>query len=186
MSSRPYRASIGVLSVLCAAAATAVVAGQPPGAPYAGQQARSIKALSDQERSALLAGQGSGFAKAAELNGYPGPAHVLELAAQLHLDASQRAGTEALMADHRRRAREIGADLIAAEAELDGLFADRRARAESVDATTQKVATVQARLRAEHLKTHLLQTALLTPEQIERYASLRGYRRHDGKAHRHP
>ena len=186
MSSRSHRACIEVLSALCFAAATTVTVAQPSAAPYAGQQARTIKALSDQERAALLAGHGSGFAKAAELNGYPGPAHVLELAGQLHLDSSQRAGTEALMAEHRLRARAIGADLVAAEAELEGLFASRQANAEAVDAATQKVAMLQARLRAEHLKTHLLQTALLTPHQVERYASLRGYRATDGKAHRHP
>src|SRR5688500_491116 len=45
-------------------------------APYAGQQSRDIKSLSEQEIAALLAGQGAGLAKAAELNGYPGPAHV--------------------------------------------------------------------------------------------------------------
>jgi hypothetical protein len=39
--------------------------------------------------STLLSGQGSGFAKPAELNGYPGPAHVLELAGPLGLDAPQ-------------------------------------------------------------------------------------------------
>ena len=80
------------------------------------------------------------------------------------------------MAEHRRRAREMGAELVAAEAELDALFADRRAHVASVEAVTQKVASVQARLRAEHLNTHLLQTALLTPAQVERYAVLRGYR----------
>jgi hypothetical protein len=55
--------------------------------PYAGQEQRPIKALSDQEVAALLAGQGAGFAKAAELNGYPGPMHVLELADRLALSA---------------------------------------------------------------------------------------------------
>jgi hypothetical protein len=51
--------------------------------PYAGQERHDIKSLSPQEVTALLAGQGAGFAKAAELNGYPGPAHVIELADQL-------------------------------------------------------------------------------------------------------
>ena len=45
--------------------------------PYAGQQARTIKALSDDDLAALRKGEGMGMAKAAELNGYPGPAHVL-------------------------------------------------------------------------------------------------------------
>ena len=40
-----------------------------------------IKSLSQDDQSALLAGRGMGLARPAELNGYPGPAHVLELAA---------------------------------------------------------------------------------------------------------
>jgi hypothetical protein len=41
--------------------------------PYAGQQTGTIKALSDEDITALLKGDGMGFAKVAELNGYPGP-----------------------------------------------------------------------------------------------------------------
>ena len=62
--------------------ATATLAGSP----YAGQVNAPIKALTAEEQAALLDGQGAGFAKAAELNGYPGPKHVLELSAQLGLD----------------------------------------------------------------------------------------------------
>jgi hypothetical protein len=40
---------------------------------YAGQQARTTKALSDEDIAALSNGEGKGMAKAAELNGYPGP-----------------------------------------------------------------------------------------------------------------
>jgi len=36
-----------------------------------------------------------GLAKAAELNGYPGPKHVLELAGPLKLTSAQVAATEA-------------------------------------------------------------------------------------------
>jgi hypothetical protein len=59
--------------------------------PYAGQQTRAVKALSDDEIAALRKGEGMGMAKAAELNGYPGPAHVLQLAGPLGLtDAAPR------------------------------------------------------------------------------------------------
>ena len=52
--------------------------------PYAGLEARSIKALSDQQIADLKAGRGMGLALAAELNGHPGPMHVLELADPLN------------------------------------------------------------------------------------------------------
>jgi hypothetical protein len=53
--------------------------------PYAGQQTRMIKALSDQEVSDYVEGRGMGSSKAAELNHYPGPAHVLVDSSRLEL-----------------------------------------------------------------------------------------------------
>ncbi len=143
--------------------------------PYVGQQDRAVKSLSEQDIDGLRAGAGAGYAKAAELNGYPGPAHVLELARQLQLDPAQQEATKALLNDHKGRARSLGAELIDAETALDRLFADKTADASSVDRATAQVGALQARLRAEHLKTHLAQTALLTPGQVQRYAALRGY-----------
>jgi hypothetical protein len=58
--------------------------------PYAGMQTRTIKALSEQQIADLKAGRGMGLVLPAELNGYPGPAHVLELSDQLGLSAEQK------------------------------------------------------------------------------------------------
>jgi hypothetical protein len=69
---------------------------------YAGQQKREIKALSEAEVSAYLDGRGMGLAKAAELNGYPGPAHVLDLAEKLQLTPQQQ-GTTTQGLDERGR-----------------------------------------------------------------------------------
>ncbi|MDZ7748093.1 MAG: hypothetical protein U5K43_03955 [Halofilum sp. (in: g-proteobacteria)] len=44
--------------------------------PYAGQETRAIASLSPEEVQGYLAGEGKGMARAAELNGHPGPAHV--------------------------------------------------------------------------------------------------------------
>jgi hypothetical protein len=155
-------------------AAASAHAETAPG-PNSGQQTRSIKALSDSEVKSLLDGSGGGFAKAAELNGYPGPAHVLELSAQLRLDASQEKATRDLLVAHKARASNIGVELIAAERELDALFAQKQADSVAVDRATQRVGLLQAQLRAEHLKTHLSQTGLLRPDQVHAYAVLRGY-----------
>ena len=75
-----------------------------PPLPYAGQQSREIKSMSMQEVGDYLAGKGMGLAKAAELNGYPGPAHVIELAEQLALTTEQRAQTETLFKDMQAKA----------------------------------------------------------------------------------
>ena len=114
-------------------------------------------------------------AKAAELNGYPGPAHVLELKTKLKLTDLQRTATEALMASHKGQAQALGAQLIEAERALDAAFALKTADAASVTDLTKHIGELQAKLRAEHLQTHLTQTAMLTPEQIANYQTLRGY-----------
>ena len=147
----------------------------PAPSPYAGEQARRIKSLADSDITGLLAGAGAAFAKAAELNGYPGPAHVIELREQLGLSPGQLEASQALMAAHKTRARALGQELVDAERRLDALFADRRAQADTVEAATAEVGRISARLRAEHLNTHLQQTALLRPAQVQAYNQFRGY-----------
>jgi Spy/CpxP family protein refolding chaperone len=143
--------------------------------PYAGQQSRDIKALSEQEVRDLLAGAGMGLAKAAELNRHPGPMHALELADRLELSTAQRNDLEALMQRHKARARAIGEQVVALERALDALFAGGNATAAEVERMTAAIGAAQARLRAEHLNTHLETTALLTAPQVERYVKARGY-----------
>jgi hypothetical protein len=151
------------------------VVAQTANTPYTGEQSRSIKSLSDSDVAGLLAGQGAGFAKAAELNGYPGPAHTLELKDRLGLSPAQVSASEALMSAHKARARELGASLVQAERKLDLLFAQKVADAGAVEQASREVGLLQAQLRAEHLKTHLNQTALLNSDQIKSYSALRGY-----------
>jgi len=56
---------------------------------YVGQENRDIKSLSPQEMSDYLEGKGMGYAKSAELNKYPGPRHVLDMASELGLTQEQ-------------------------------------------------------------------------------------------------
>ena len=168
--------SIARFLALVVAAASMHVAAQHAGhSPYAGQQQRAIKALSDQEVKDLLDGAGMGLAKAAELNRYPGPPHVLEHAAALELTDAQRQALDTLIKRHRAEARRLGARVVELERELDALFASGAADAESVDRVLAQLGEAGARLRGSHLKTHLETRALLTPAQVERYVELRGY-----------
>lgn len=143
--------------------------------PYAGMQARPIKALSEQQVADLGAGRGMGLALAAELNGYPGPSHVLELADKLDLTADQRAGVQRLFDAMKTEALPLGSKLIEQEAELDRQFANRTVTPESLKASTGTVAATQGALREAHLKYHLSTAAILTPGKMQRYAELRGY-----------
>lgn len=113
--------------------------------------------------------------RAAELNGYPGPIHVLELADKLELTATQRAQIEALFAAMKAEAVPLGERLIAQEADLDRQFASRTITPATLAAGTEAIGMTQAALRNAHLKYHLATVAILMPGQVERYASLRGY-----------
>jgi Spy/CpxP family protein refolding chaperone len=156
--------------------------------PYAGQESREIKALSPEDVSALLSGKGMGFAKAAELNGFAGPAHVLELATQLHLTPEQRARTEALFASMSAKASSSGRALVDKERELDQLFATKAITPERLSSALKEIGGLQAQVRDAHLEAHLAQVEILTPEQNARYSELRGYgaaAAHGGHEHQH-
>ena len=155
--------------------ASVAAAAQAADAPYAGQQTRAIKALSDDETKALLAGAGQGYARAAELNHHPGPMHTLQLAAQLDLTPMQKETLAQLMARHKVEARALGADVVRLEAELDALFASGKPVRESVEAKAAEAGLAQARYRASHLTTHIETARIMTAAQIERYDRLRGY-----------
>jgi Spy/CpxP family protein refolding chaperone len=143
--------------------------------PYAGLQTRPIKALSEQQVADLGAGRGMGLALAAELNGYPGPSHVLELADKLELSPDQRAGIQRLFDSMKAEAVRLGSKLIEQEADLDKQFASRTITPESLKALTASVSVTQGQLRETHLKHHLSTAAVLSPHQMHRYAELRGY-----------
>ena len=153
--------------------------------PYAGMQARAIKALSPEQIADLKAGRGMSLALAAELNGYPGPRHVLEFGDQLGLSDQQRANVQRLFEAMTAEAIPLGEKLIAQEAELDALFARGVVTATSLGAATAAIGAIQAELRNTHLKYHLLTSGLLTAAQMQRYSELRGYAEEDiGRQHR--
>ena len=156
--------------------------------PYAGQQHRAIKALSDKEIEDLKAGRGMGLAKSAELNGYPGPMHVLELSAPLGLSPEQRRETAALFAAMKAEAQRLGAAILEAEHGLDWRFAAGAIGEEDLRAQLAALAALQGELRFVHLRAHLAQAALLTAEQRRQYDVLRGYASapgHGGEPHSH-
>jgi Spy/CpxP family protein refolding chaperone len=165
---------------------TALAVAQHNHQPYAGLDRRAVKALSDEQIADLRAGRGMSLALAAELNGYPGPLHVLEHADALALTPEQRQRTQELYHAMKREAVPLGERLIAQERDLDRAFATRTVTGETLTRLTGAIGETQGALRAAHLKYHLAQDELLTPQQRERYAVLRGYagapaQRHHGR-----
>src|SRR3954463_5989913 len=153
--------------------------------PYAGLQTRSIKALSDQQIADLRAGRGMGLALAAELNGYPGPSHLLELADKLGLSDAQRTSARNMFEAMKAETIPIGERLIAQETALDRHFADHTITAEKLSATTAEIGATQAELRAAHLKYHLSTVTMLERSQIQQYSVLRGYDNGGSQEHHH-
>lgn len=157
------------------AAGTPVVAQMPAPNSYAGFQNREVKALSNDEMADLKAGRGMGLALPAELNGYPGPRHVLDLASQLALTDQQRTKIEGLFNSMKTEALPLGQKLITGERDLNRQFVDRTITPERLKSATAAIAQIRGELRDTHLKYHLSTAELLTREQIHRYAELRGY-----------
>jgi len=161
--------SILVLLLLSAGAAAATPS------PYAGWQMRDIKALSAEQVDDLMNGRGAEMALPAELNGYPGPRHVLELAGELDLSADQLAQTRRLFEDMRRKAIDLGAQVVEREAILDEMFASGTVSELTLRETAEALGRLNGELRAHHLSYHMAMRHLLDSRQIEDYERLRGY-----------
>jgi Spy/CpxP family protein refolding chaperone len=143
--------------------------------PYAELQNRGLKALSEQQIKDLREGRGMGMALAAELNGYPRPAQVLELAGALDLSKTQRDRTLAPFEEVQKTAIPLGKQLLVKETELDQAFAGGRIDDASLHRILADIGRLQGELRYTHLKYHLAMRGVLSPNQIAAYDQLRGY-----------
>jgi len=140
----------------------------------ADQPGRQIKALSDSEIAGYLEGRGMGLAKVAELNGYPDPDHVLELAAQLGLIPHQRATIERLKRS-MKKAERLGYWLVRDERRLDLLFAEGKANDENITPLVQRIGSLEAEIRLVHLRAHIEMRKILSGDQIKKYEQARGH-----------
>lgn len=153
---------------------------QEPGhSPYVGFETRAIKTLSEKDLDDLSRGAGWGLALAAELNGIPGPAHLLELRNELGLSADQIAAIEAIFAKMQTEARETGARFIAAEQAIEDAFRTDVLTPDRLKSLVDTAAETRAELRYIHLSRHLETPLLLTAEQVGKYRELRGYAQAD-------
>ena len=142
---------------------------------HSSEEGKEIKALTSEQINFYLNGDGMGLAKTAELNHYPGPKHVLDLAEQLNLDQAQVDSTQKIIDLMKEGAVYIGEKIIEKEKQLDQLFGSGKADEESVGNLVKEIAEYQGELRLAHLKAHIQQKSILTPEQISLYDKLRGY-----------
>ncbi len=143
--------------------------------PYAGQQNRAISSLSNADVEELTRGGGWGLAKAAELNGLPGPAHLLELQDEIGLSPEQVDAITVIRDEMRIEAKRLGAEMIELESALDAGFRSQSFTQKSLRAALDQIARVRGELRFSHLSAHLQTPSVLNESQIARYNQLRGY-----------
>jgi hypothetical protein len=161
---------------LCVLAFPLAASAQHQGhSPYAGLETREIKSLSEEDIADLRRGAGWGLALAAELNGVPGPAHLLELKEKIGLTPEQIRAIETIFAAMQTEAQAAGGRFIAAEAAIEAGFREGNLTPERLRALIDNATAARAELRFIHLSRHLETPPLLTSGQIARYNDLRGY-----------
>ncbi len=165
-----------VLYALCSLVLVpAGAAAQHEHSPYADQAQSGIASLSVAELEDLRSGAGMGLARAAELNHYPGPKHVLALADSLRLTAEQHASITAIFERMQESAQELGGQIIEAEETLSRRFQHEHIDSTTLESSTGQIARLYGELRYVHLAAHLAVKRILTNEQIDAYDRLRGY-----------
>ncbi len=133
------------------------------------------------DRDALLNGDGNGMAAYAELNGFPGPKHVLDLAEKLGLTPRQKADVRTVYEEMRTRARAIGKMIVKIEEELHYAFNSGMLKGESVEEDAESIGKMRGTLRGVHLAAHVKTKEFLTKKQIETYVALRKELRESGE-----
>jgi hypothetical protein len=143
--------------------------------PYADFTDRDIKALSVEEVEGLLGGAGLGMALAGELNRYPGPRHVLDMAPMLGLTPEQESSVRDIFREMEDRAVDLGRHVVGLERQLDEAFAAGTITETRLSELVAAIAETNAHLRVVHLRAHLQLRPILTEAQLELYQQARGY-----------
>ena len=154
--------------------------GPAPGAvvpPHAGAPGPEIPGLAADEIAGLRRGDGAGQARVADVQGYPGPAHVLQAseAGQLLLSTDQIARVREIHRAMAGEARRLGSRVLDAEQDLAQALRSGAIEEAGLQARVEHIAALRGELRAVHLRAHLRTRAVLDPGQLARYAELRGY-----------
>ena len=143
--------------------------------PYVEQLDSPVRGLSSSEVDNLLNGRGAGYARMAELNGYPGLRHVLDLSSELNLSAQQTEEIEVAFKQMESRAKSLGQSIVNKEQKLSEAFTSRKITNDELEKATDELALLYGELRKTHLQAHLNINPLLFAEQIQKYDHLRGY-----------
>ena len=161
--------ALGLLLVMGVAFGALTHRHTDPAAHAAGESPAAV------EQKPLVLALTDGDSLAAERNLYPAPETALQMADQLALTPAQREDLLALQRKADSEMSALSARIAIAERRLDFAFAENDVNASRIDGITAQLGTLQGHLRAVRLRSHLATHNILTPEQILRYAQLRGF-----------
>ncbi|MEM7646715.1 MAG: hypothetical protein AAF203_07400 [Pseudomonadota bacterium] len=146
--------------------------------PYVKQKNNQIKAITQNDLEGLEKGSGmpfGGMAKAAELNGLPGPRHVLDMEEEIQLSKTQKKQVAEIFEKMNREARKWGAELIEIERLMDTKMKTGEIKSGSLQRLVRQSAIKYGELRFSHLVAHLETAKVLSKDQVQIYNKVRGY-----------
>ena len=165
----------GILAGLVMVSVPALAQHTHESSSHGSSRGAAVATLTDEEVGALRQGEGMGLARAAELNHFPGPKHLLELVSELDLSGDQVRRIQAIHDSMKSRAVSKGEDIIMAENRLADLFASGEPSAREVRRMTGHLGAMRGQLQAIHLLAHIEATRELSAGQIRQYDRLRGH-----------
>lgn len=136
------------------------------------------------DKESLEKSEGAGMAFYADINGYPGPKHVLEMQEALKLTDDQFKDISAIIDEMRENARAMGVLIIAKEQELESSFRQGKASESHTKQLATEIGSLRGALRSVHLTAHIQARSVLTKEQIATYMALR-HKEHNQKKGSH-
>lgn len=129
------------------------------------------------DRDALLKGLEGDNGKTAEMNKYPSPKDLLELATTLNLSSVQKSRLIEIRDNTISRAKQLGKEIVQIENELHKAFQARIINEKSCTDDAQQIGRLRGRLRAVFLTSHIRAKAVLNDSQVSMYRKIQG----DGK-----
>ena len=134
-----------------------------------------IRGLDQDTIEGYLTGKGLGQALPAELNGYPGPRHTIDMAEELELTEEQLTQVQALFDDMQSAVIPLGEKYLESVAELELTFREGTITDEYLQSQLEKITGIEEQMRYVHLSTHLATIDILSHDQIMQYNMMRGY-----------
>ncbi len=141
---------------------------------FAGSQV-SAQMTFPPDKDSLLTGAGMAMAMVAEMNGYPGPKHALELKEQLGISKEQVTKIVDIANNVENSAKLKGEEIVAAEQVLNKSFENGTLNEKALRAILERIGKLRGELRFIHLQAHLRMKQILSPNQIQRYNEIRGH-----------